>query len=405
MTSGTSVVPRLGLLVAMFSAALALRPQLVGIGPLIPEIQDDLDVSHAVAGLLATIPVLCMGLFAPAAPYARGWLGSRRAMTACLLIIASFGVARAFVPGIPGLLLLTFGVGIGMGLAGALLPVTVKERFADRPAFATGTYATGINLGAALSAAVAVPIADAAFGWQASLLVYSLFTCLLVVAWVLLTRGAPVHVRGGERPPRLPFGSLVAWILVAVFFLMAVSFYGLNAWLSDAYVERGWSTGNAGALVAVFNALTVPAALIVPWFADRFGSRRAYLVSAAGILVVALLGAVEYPGGGWVWAVLVGIAFGTLFPLVMTLPLDVAHRPAEVGAVTGLMLGAGYSLAALSPFVLGAVRDATGSFTASLWLIVGVGVVLFLVCLPLSRERLHRAAEAHAIVAVGASEP
>ena len=388
---------RLGLLAALFAAALALRPQLVGIGPLLPEIQDDLDVSHAVAGLLATIPVLCMGLFAPPAPYLREWLGSRWAMALSLLAIAAFGVGRAVVPGIAGLLLLTFGVGIGMGLAGALLPVAVKERFADRPAFATGTYATGIALGAAISAALAVPVADAAFGWRASLLVFSLFTGLLVIGWTLLTRGTPAHARSEGRPPRLPYGSPVAWVLVTVFFLMAVSFYGLNAWLPDAYIERGWSEGSAGALVAVFNAVTVPTSLVVPWLADRAGSRRVYLASATAVLVVAVLGTLLYPAGGWVWAVLMGIAFGTQFPLVMTLPLDAASRPAEVGAVTGLMLGAGYSLAALTPFVLGGIRDATGSFTASLWLIVAVAAVMVLVCLPLSRERLQRAAEAHAI--------
>ena len=59
---------RLGLLAGLFLAGLALRPQIVGVGPLIPAIQDDLDVSHAVAGLLGTIPVLCMGVFALPAP-------------------------------------------------------------------------------------------------------------------------------------------------------------------------------------------------------------------------------------------------------------------------------------------------------------------------------------------------
>ena len=46
-------------LVALFLAALTLRPQIVGVGPLIPEIQDSLGTSHAVVGLLGTIPVLC----------------------------------------------------------------------------------------------------------------------------------------------------------------------------------------------------------------------------------------------------------------------------------------------------------------------------------------------------------
>ena len=131
------------MLLALFGSALALRPQLVGVGPLIPEIQDDLDVSHAVAGLLGTIPVLCMGLFAPPAPHLARLLGTRRAIALCLAGIASFGLARALVPSAAGVILLTFGVGVGMGLAGALFPVAVKERFEDRPAFATGVYASG----------------------------------------------------------------------------------------------------------------------------------------------------------------------------------------------------------------------------------------------------------------------
>ena len=145
------------LLAALFLGALALRPQLVGIGPLIPAIQLDLDTSHAVAGLLGTIPVLCMGLFAPPAAFLSRRLGSRHALAAALALIGVFGIARALVPGAALLILLTIPVGIGMGLGNALLPVAVKERFADRPVFATGVYAAGINVGATVSSATRRP--------------------------------------------------------------------------------------------------------------------------------------------------------------------------------------------------------------------------------------------------------
>jgi CP family cyanate transporter-like MFS transporter len=69
---------RSALLAALFLAALTLRPQLVGLGPLLPAIQLDLGASHAVVGLLATIPVLCMGLFAPPAAFLSQRLGSRQ---------------------------------------------------------------------------------------------------------------------------------------------------------------------------------------------------------------------------------------------------------------------------------------------------------------------------------------
>ena len=41
-----------------------------------------------------------------------------------------------------------------------------------------------------------------------------------------------------------------------------------------------------------------------------------------------------------------------------------------------MMLGLGYAIGAASPLVLGAVRDATGSFTSSMWLIVGFSAAL-----------------------------
>ena len=48
-------------------------------------------------------------------------------------------------------------------------------------------------------------------------------------------------------------------------------------------------------------------------------------------------------------------------------------------ALVGLaMLGVGYALSSLAPFLFGAVRDATGSFTAVLWLIVATAGLLAL---------------------------
>jgi CP family cyanate transporter-like MFS transporter len=379
---------RAPLLVALFLAALTLRPQLVGVGPLLPSVQDDLGVSHAVAGLLGTIPVLCMGLFAPPAPYLSGRIGSRHAVAAALALVGVFGVVRALAPGAALVVALTFPVGVGMGLAGAMLPVAVKERFADRPGFATGVYTSGITIGSALAAALAVPLAHAAGGWRTPLLAFGAVSTALGALWLWLTRSEPRHVRVELRPLRLPLRRPLAWRLVAAFFFMSSVFYGLNAWLPDAYVERGWSESSAGGLLAVLNTVTIPCGFFVAWAADHWGSRRAWLAGAAVLQVVALLGVVTWPGGGWLWAVLLGIAIGPLFPLTMTLPLDAAERPAEVAALAGMMLGIGYTLSASSPLLLGAIRDLTGGFGAVLWTLVGAAAVLVVVDASFSPARL-----------------
>ena len=378
------------LLAALFLAALALRPQLLGVTPLLPEIDDDLGISHAVAGLLGTIPVLCMGLFAFPAGYVAGRFGTRAAMGACLFAIAAFGVLRAVAPGAPLVLLLTLPIGVGMGLAGALMPVAVKERFPHRPAFASGVYVTGINLGAALASALAVPIADAWGGWRAAMAVLSAATFLCFAAWLLLTPAAPRAGRPAEpvTPVRVPWRRALVWGLVGIFGLQALIYYGLNSWLPDAFQEHGWSDQAAGALLATMAICALPAGLVVPFMADRFGSRRQWLTLSSVLLIAGTLGIATLPDLGWAWVVLVGLGLGSIFPLVLTLPLDVAREPGEVGAVVALVLGAGYSIGALAPLALGAIRDATGSYSASLWSLVGIAVVLLASVLALSPRRL-----------------
>ena len=358
-------------LAALALASLALRPQIVGIGPLIPSIQDDLGTTHAVVGLLATIPVLCMGLFAPLAAYLGARIGTRRAMTIGLALIGGFGVLRAFAPGPWTLVLLTVGVGVGMGLGNALAPLAVREVVPDRAAAGTAVYTGGIQLGSTLAAALAVPLASLLGGWRGALAAISLVAVALCGGWSLLTRRVPPHVRPQALVPRLPIRSPTAWLLVAIFALMASAYYGLNAWLPDAYVERGWSDRAAGGLLAAMNLTAIAASFLLPWLSGRRWSRPTWLVLLSLVFTVGAVGLVAVPALGYAWALLAGIAQGGMFALVMLMPLALERRPERLGALIALMLGAGYTLGAISPLVLGAVRDATGSFDTVLWTCVG----------------------------------
>jgi MFS transporter, CP family, cyanate transporter len=376
------------LLVGLFTAALALRPQLVGVGPLLSTIQHDLRVSHSTAGLLSTLIIVCMGLFAPAAYLISGRVGSRLTIGAALALIAGAGVARAQVPAAAGVIALTLPIGIGVGIAGSLMPLAVSESWAGRPVLATGVYTTGISLGSAVSAALALPLSQLFGGWRGALTAMSVFTGVLTIVWLTLTRG---YVSGrlatAARTP-LPLRSRTAWGLVGTFALVSVLYYGLNAWLPASFTERGWSHASAGNLLTVLNGVTVPVSIGLAWRGDHFGSRRSWLISGTTIALVALLGVIGIPSLGWAWAAMLGASIGILFPSIMTMPLDVADRPSDVGAMAALMLGAGYTASALAPYILGMVRDRAGSFTLALWLIVADVIVLLVGSICQSHERL-----------------
>jgi CP family cyanate transporter-like MFS transporter len=247
-----------------------------------------------------------------------------------------------------------------MGLGNALSAIAIRERFAHRPGTATGVFATGIQIGSASSAAAAVPLANALGGWRAALAVFSVVACLLAVAWIVLSRDWPERGDAWAAPSRLPLRNPTAWLLVTIFSLMGSAYYGLSAWVPDAYIERGWSDVDVGWLIAAMNLTAVPASLVVPTLV--------FAVAAAGLVVA--------PEHALAWSLLAGVAQGSMFALVMTLPLDLEVRPERVAALIAMMLGFGYTIAAIAPFALGAVRDATGSFTGALWAVVGLLVAL-----------------------------
>ena len=363
----------------------------MGVGPLIDDIQDDLDASHALVGLLGTIPVLCMGLFAPVAAYLAARLGTRRAMTIGLALIGSFGVMRALGTSAWLVVLLTVPVGIGMGVGNALAPLVVREVIPERPATGTGVYTTGIQMGSTIAAAIVVPLAAVLGGWRGALIALSVAACVVAVAWVALERGGRPHVRPHGLLPRLPWRSGTAWLLVSIFALMGSAYYGLNAWLPDAYGERGWSDSSAGLLLAAMNLTAIATSFAVPWLSDRRGGRLPWLMAMAVVFTIGAVGLVAVPAAGYLWALMAGIAQGGMFALVMTLPLDLEKAPDRVAGLVALMLGVGYSIAAVSPFVLGGVRDLTGSFDAVLWVCVGCLVAL-LGAIGLLRRRVSRLA-------------
>jgi CP family cyanate transporter-like MFS transporter len=370
----------------LFLASLALRPQVVGLGPLLPMIRADLHLSAGIAGLLTTIPVLCMGIFAPLGPGIAARLGPRAAFGLCLAIITGFGVVRSVMPDIGLIMASTFALGAGIGIAGAIPSMVVSQSLARRPALGTGAYAGGIVAGSTLAAAVAIPLAGEG-DWRRSLVIISIASGAALAAWFLLVRSAG---EAAARPGRvrLPWRSGTAWLLVVLFGTQSMMYYGVVAWLPNLFVEHGWSGAEAGNLVAITNGVGLVTTLGVPFIADRFGERRIQLLVSAVFATASLAAIALVPALAYVWVALLGLALGAVFPLVLTLPLDVSDDSGHVGSVAALMLLGGYILSSVGPFLLGAARDITGSFELSVWILVMVGIVFVAATMFLSPTRL-----------------
>ena len=136
---------------ALLAVAANLRTAITSVPPLLDAISADLGLSHAAAGALTTLPVLCMGLFAPVASVVAHRLGAVAAVLGAILAILAGTASRFAADSWPILYLGTALAGVGIALAGTLLPRLVKTFFPpERAGLITGLYMLAMMGGAAL---------------------------------------------------------------------------------------------------------------------------------------------------------------------------------------------------------------------------------------------------------------
>lgn len=353
-------------LTALFFVAFNLRVAMACIGPVLEHLRVDLEMSRAQLGLLSTLPVLCMGLFAPFAQRLSAARGHESVILYATIIIAVSALIRAWADAAL-LLVSAFSAGVGIAIVGTLLNTFVKQHFAERALAVSGLYSAALCLGAALAAGVTAPLTEWLDSWRMSLAVWSVPGAIGAALWfIMLKRNGPTEATAtNQTPAKLPWGQRKAWLVMVFFGLQSVTFYVVLAWLAPMYMELGWSAAKAGALLSYWIAAQVVFILIVSRVANRSLDRRPMLVACGVAACIAMSGFAFAPlTAPWVWILLLGFASGGWFPLAMTLPLDFSRTPSETGSWTAMMLFGGYLISAGAPSLAGWARDTGTSYSA-----------------------------------------
>ena len=357
-------------LFAILAAAFNLRVGIVSVGPVIEDIRADTAMSSGLAGALTTIPFLCMGLFAFVGPPLVQRLGSARVMQGALALIAVGALARSAASAGWLVIATTLPIGLGIALIGAGLPSVVKQRFPGRAGAVTGAYASSLSVGVVIVGVGLIPLVDALDGWRAALAFTAIPALVAILPWLGLTkrRDAPITA-ASEQALAWSKPTSTSVLLGLIFGLQSLSFAGMISWAPAIYEDAGWSAHAAAQTTTSIGLFTILSSLIFPPLSDG-RDRRLFVAVIATVMGIGLFGvALLTTSGAWVWLTLFGIGTGAVFPLMLSLPLDLHDSPSEVAETTAWMLGLGYSTAALAPVMIGALRDATGGFTIAISLL------------------------------------
>jgi CP family cyanate transporter-like MFS transporter len=389
MDDGGTTRSRFGtilLLAAIVAVALNQRPAVVAVAPVLGQLRAETGLSSALAGLLTTLPVLCFGAFAPAAPRLARRIGLETAVAASLVLLAA-GIALRLLSPVALLFAGSLLAGAAIAFANVLLPAYVKREF-TRPGAVMGLYSASLNVGAAAGAAATVPLA-AALGvdWRTALGLW-LVLALAALALAALALWLPVAGTGRAHRTSEPLpDDAGSWSLLrqplarqvtAYLGLQSVQFYTVAAWLPTLLADSGVPVREGGLLLGLANVVGAAGALLAPAQAGRMRTQRPLIVAVTLAYVVGLGGLLVSPATGTLlWVGAFGLAQGSGFALALTLIVLRSPTPLVAARLGGVAQCLGYLLAALGPLLIGALHDLTGGWS---WPVI----VLLAVLLPLA---------------------
>lgn len=369
---------KIGALVAVLLTAMCMRPAIVSFGPLAQRIGEDLQLSSAQLGGLASVPVLAFGLISAFVARPARHLGYAK-FTLLALAVLGIGIALRLIPGAWALWSGTALVGAGIAALNVLMPAVVKQRFPERVSFVTGIYSALLVGSAAGFVALATPIAVATGDWHIALAASLPIVVVAAIATILRIRRATPEAGTAAVAPSVAsrlWSSPLAWAVTFYMGMQSTIFYIVGNWIPTIEQSVGISEVDAGLHFALSQIVGVPFGFFATALMQRVRDHRP-LAATAGIAgVLPVLGAIMVPGLMPLWTVIMGLIAGITLPVALALIGERAGSTAEAARLSGMAQSVGYMLAAAGPFVAGWMFQVTDTWNSVLWLVFGLTLVL-----------------------------
>lgn len=373
-------------LLAILLLSTNLRPAAVSVGPVLDELRAALHMGPVSAGLLTSLPVLAFAVFGALAPAAARHLGPHRVTFLALLGVVVGLAGRAVVRQETAFLALSLVAVAGMAMANVLMPSLVRLHFPNRIGLVTALYTTALAVGLTGAFLLTVPVAHAFGGWRYGLGMWAALALVAAVPWFGLVAhderlDDPVRDVTSRDVARTPLG----WAMATFFGLQSINAYVVFGWFATLWRDADFGAATASALVGIVASLSIPLSLWAPQAIARPGDQRWVLVLIMACYPVAYIGLMIAPHSlAVLWAVVLGVALAT-FPVVLTLIGLRTRTAGATAALSGFTQSTGYLMAAVGPFGIGLLHEATDGWRAPLLTLTVLSVPLFLLGLYVGR--------------------
>ncbi|PTI82449.1 MFS transporter [Staphylococcus xylosus] len=385
-----------GVIFAIVFIASTLRAPLTSVGPVVDEIKQVMEINNSVAGILTTIPLIIFAIVSPFVSKVTARLTMSRTIlySTMLLIVALYlRIAGDFTLFLIGTLIL----GIAIAFGNVVLPSYVKWYFPMQIGLATGIYSGTMNFTAGLGGGLSFPLSEITpLGFRLSLSFWILFAVIAIILWIPKARKgvqlekATAIADQQDRPKKVAITkSKLAWMVALTMGFQSMVFYTVVAWVPSIFVDRGLDPSTAGYLLMLNQFSQVPMTFTFPIIASKLKDQRILVVI---ITVLFLVGFSLFFTQSLVLLIIgiiiAGLAMGACFSLCMTF-FSIRARTSDGSiSLSGFGQSVGYLIAAVGPFLIGYLHDATESWDSGIIALIVMSALFFIFGYPAAKNRV-----------------
>jgi MFS family permease len=313
-----------------------------------------------------------------------GWVvdrfGPRRMMMIGVLMAGAALVGLGSISSLGMFYFYYFFNALGYVCGGPLPNQILLTQWFDRSrGKAMGFAYLGIGIGGATVPLISHTLVQH-FGWQMALRILGLVIVVVSFPLALLVREPPrvrttvVSVTSPSQKSAFKKLSFYLLTLASMCSIAAVSGTQQNLKLLLS-LDRHFTQRDAADVLSLVLAFSIAGRLIMGWLADRLSKKYVmlltYLLVAAGIplLFLGTTRPILY-----VAAAIFGIGLGGDYMIIPLMTAEIFGIEI-LGRLLGVILTAGGIAEAVAPWLIGSLRDATGNYSESCLVLVGIALV------------------------------
>lgn len=369
------------LLLGIIMIATNLRAPITSVGPLVGTITNSLNLTGAQAGLITTLPLIAFAIISPIAPKLARKFGTETTILGSLILII-LGLGIRYLPSIPTLFLGTAILVCGIAVGNVLIPSIVKQEFQNQSGLVTGIYSVSMNLTGAIASGVSIPLIEKlGWTWNQAFSLWIILAALALLAWLpqLKNKKATPDVNVVDTNNSIWHSSL-AWSVSLFMGIQSFIFYVLVAWLPEMLISQGIPSSKSGGMLSLLQLTLLPTTFIIPIIAEKRPNQKSLVVISFELFTLGISGLMFSSLAVISLSIIaIGIAGGIAFSLSMMFFNLRTSTPKEAADLSGMAQSIGYILAAVGPFLFGLLHDLTNNWQSSLFLLIGMTIILLFV--------------------------